>query len=101
MTIDFNGSKSKWVKDMNTRMRVFNTQIFEVIYKRYSKDNKEWHDAYLNYNFNHLLKRIDEDEDEENITDKEFHDFLNQYELNLEKLKAKELTDKKAFPKKR
>lgn len=86
--------KSRWVKDMSTRMRVFNSQIFDGIYAHHNKDNAEMNYTYLDKNFYHLLEKMDE----ENITGKPFYDFTNQYKDNLDKLKEKELTDKKAFP---
>ena len=90
-------TESRWIKDIKTRMRVFNGQIFDAVYKKYGKDNKEWHLAYLEKNFNHLLSKILKDR---SIGYKEFDNFCEQYDANLDKLADKENNDKKAFPKK-
>ena len=87
--------ESMWVKDTSTRMRVFNGQIFEDILNKYSKDNKDWCDEYLAYNFNRLntLAYFDDE-----ITNEEFQLWINEYDGNVVLLAEKERTDKKAFP---
>ena len=73
-------------------MRVFNGDLFDTIYERYSKANKEWHDKFLEYNFNHLntLAYFDD-----SVGHDEYFDFVAKYESNMNKLQAKELKDKK------
>ena len=90
------GIKSKWVKDIKTRMRVFNSQIFDGVYAHHNKDNAEMNRIYLEKNFTHLEQKA---WDDDSINILEFDDFCEQYEANLNKLKEKELTDRKAFPK--
>ena len=81
-------SKSRWVKDMRTRMRVFNGQIFDNIFARHAKDIADMHYAYLTYNFNRLVEKALRDD---SISPKEYSDFVEQYEENLQKLYHKKL----------
>lgn len=88
-------TESKWVKDTRTRMRVFNGDIFDIIHERYAKDNKEWHDEYLAYNFIHLNSLAYFDDE---ISNDEYQKWIKEYDTNLAKLVTKEQTNKKAFP---
>jgi hypothetical protein len=88
--------KSKWVKTLSIRLRVFNTQIFDGVYAHHNKDNAEMNCIYLEKNFNHLCKKALHDS---NISPKQYRDFYDQYYINLDKLEQKKLTDRKAFPK--
>lgn len=87
--------KSKWVKDLRTRMRVFNGQIFDGIFAKHCKDNAEMNYNYLQKNYDRLESKAYFDE---SVDNEEFYNFCDTYDLNLDKLKKKELIDKKAFP---
>ena len=87
--------KSKWVKDLRTRMKVFNSQIFDSIFAKHCKNNAEMNYNYLQKNYDRLEGKAYFDE---SVDNEEFYNFCDTYDLNLDKLKKKELIDKKAFP---
>ena len=82
--------ESKWVKSMSTRMRVFNTQIFENVYEGHCKDNAELNYAYMEKTFNKL--RVDAYFDE-TVSHREYYNFCDQFEANRDKLHAKKFED--------
>lgn len=84
--------ESMWVKSMSTRMRVFNTQIFENVYEGHCKNNADMNYAYMDKTFNKL--HVDAYYDE-TISHKEYYDFCDQYKKNLQKLYKKNLEDEK------
>lgn len=79
--------KSKWVKSMSTRMRIFNTQIFDNVYAGHVKDNAEMNYLYMNKNFNKLHVKGWYDI---SITAHEYWAFVVQYDINLAELYYKE-----------
>ena len=83
-------TESKWIKSMSTRMRVFNTQIFENILEGHCKDNAEMNYNYMEKTFNKLDTDAYYDE---SISHKEYYDFGDQFEVNRDKVHAKELKD--------
>ena len=82
--------ESKWVKSMSTRMRVFNTQIFENVYEGHCKDNAALNYAYMEKTFNKL--HVDAYFDE-TVSHREYYDFCDQFEANRDKLHAKKFED--------
>ena len=82
--------ESKWVKSMSTRMRVFNTQIFENVYAGHCKENSHMNYAYMEKTFNKLHVDAYFDED---VSHREYYDFCDQFEANRDKLHAKEFED--------
>ena len=82
--------ESKWVKSMSTRMRVFNTQIFENVYDGHCKENAEMNYAYMEKTFNKL--HCDAYQDLA-ISNEEYYDFCDQFKINRDKLHAKEFED--------
>ena len=83
-------TESKWVKSMSTRMRVFNTQIFQNILEGHCKNNAEMNYAYMKKTFNKLHVKAYYNDD---ISNTEYFDFCLTFEKNLDKLHAKELED--------
>lgn len=80
--------ESKWVKSMSTRMRVFNTQIFENVFNGHCKDNAELNYAYMEKTFNKL--HVDAYYDE-TISHREYYNFCDEYKKNLQELYNKVL----------
>ena len=79
--------KSKWVKSMSTRMRIFNTQIFNNVYDGHVKDNAKMNYLYMNKTFNKLHAKGYFDE---RVTNDEYWTFVVQYSINLAELHYKE-----------
>ena len=79
--------ESKWVKSMSTRMRVFNTQIFENVYNGHCKDNADMNYAYVEKTFNKLHATAYSDETISNV---EYYDFCDQFRMNVIELYYKE-----------
>ena len=88
-------SKSRWVKTISVRMRVFNGQIFDGIYAKHCKSNADMNYAYLQKNFDKLHNKAYQDD---SISNDEYFEFCDKYDSNLQLLYKKELTDKKSFP---
>ena len=82
--------KSRWVKNMSTRMRVFNGQIFDDLFEGHCKENSHMNYAYMEKTFNKL--HVDAYFDE-TISHREYYDFCDQFEVNRDKLYAKKFED--------
>lgn len=87
--------KSKWVKDLRTRMRVFNTQIFQNVYEGHAKDNAEMNYQFMTKTFNKLKEKAAVDDD---ITEFEYIQFDEQYNINFGKLLTKTLKKTEKVP---
>ena len=78
--------KSRWVKNISTRMRVFNTQIFDNVYEGFNKENAEMVFTYMYKNVSHLNSIA---YFEDNIDNDEYISWIKQFEFNVIELEYK------------
>lgn len=76
------------LKPLIIRMKIFNTQIFDMIFENHCKDNADMNYDYLDKNFTYLENMIDKDN---SISECQYLIFLEQYNNNLQKLYSKKL----------
>ncbi|MCK5520335.1 MAG: hypothetical protein KAI81_04420 [Candidatus Marinimicrobia bacterium] len=79
-------TESRWVKSILTRMRVFNTQIFDNVYDGLTPDNAEMVYKYMNKNFLHLNSLAYFDDD---IDAADYIEWIRKFELNIIELEYK------------